>query len=237
MDNAIYTSLTRLSGLNREMQSIANNIANASTDGFRKEGVIFSEYVEKVDRGPSLSMAAGRVRLTSELQGGVERTGGSLDFAIEGEGYFLIETPEGEALTRSGAFLTNEMGELVTNEGMRVLDAGGAPIQLPVEAGPVAVARDGTISAGDVPVAQLGLWRVAAPEDMERRSGLLFHLKTPAEPVDTPTILQGHLEKSNVNPIGEISRMIEVQRAYELGQSFLEKEDKRIASVLSTLGR
>ncbi len=237
MDNSTYTSLTRLSGLNREMQAIANNVANASTTGFRKEGVIFSEYVERVDKGPSLSMAAGRVRETSELQGGVEQTGGALDFAIEGEGYFLLETPDGQALTRAGSFVSNEFGELVTSDGMRVLDAGGAPIQLPLDGTPVAVARDGTISAEGAPIAQLGLWRAETLEDTERRAGVRFALNGAPVPVETPTILQGHLEASNVNPVSEISRMIEVQRAYELGQSFLEKEDGRIRSVLDTLGR
>lgn len=237
MDNATYTSLTRQSGLAREMQAIANNIANSSTGGFRKEGVIFSEYVERVEDGPSLSMAAGRVRNTSELQGGVEMTGGALDFAVQGDGYFLIETPEGQALTRAGNFLASEAGDLVTNEGLRVLDAGGVPIQLPLDGTPVSVASDGTVSADGAPIAQLGLWRPEKPEDVDRRSGVLFDLKADPVPVETPTILQGHLESSNVNPVTEIARMIEVQRAYELGQSFLEKEDKRIANVLNTLGR
>ncbi|QFU10287.1 Flagellar basal-body rod protein FlgG [Rhodobacteraceae bacterium THAF1] len=240
MDNAGYTVLTRLSGLRHEMQTIANNIANASTQGYRKEGVIFAEHIRAIDDAPSLSMAKGNVRHTSNLQGGVERTGGTFDMAIEGDGFFLVETPDGEALTRAGHFLPNAAGELVTNEGNRVLDAGGAPIFIPPDAGGVAVARDGTISADGVPLVQIGLWRAAAPQDVTRGSGLLFRLSAPAEPIppdEGAAILQGHLEASNVNPLLEISRMIEVQRAYELGQSFSEKEDERIRNVLSTLSR
>ncbi|SPJ24640.1 flagellar hook-basal body complex protein [Palleronia abyssalis] len=237
MDNAGYTSLTRLSGLSREMQTLANNVANASTHGFRKEGVIFSEHVAAIDDAPSLSMASGDVRMTSYLQGSVEPTGGTLDLAIEGEGFFLVETPEGEALTRNGAFLPNAAGDLVNADGMRVLDAGGAPIFIPPDAGQISVARDGTLSIDGQPMSQIGLWKPAAPEDIERRSGLLFALKNPPEPVEAPTILQGHLEGSNVNALTEISRLVEVQRAYELGQSFMEKEDQRIRSVLNTLGR
>lgn len=237
MDNSIYTSLTRLSGLAREMQSLANNVANAGTHGYRKEGVIFSEFVQRVDDGPSLSMAAGRVRMTSHLQGGLERTGGTLDLAIEGDGHFLVETPDGQALTRAGAFTPNAAGELVTHEGLRVLDAGGAPILLPLDGGDLSVARDGTVSANGLPVAQIGLWNAAAPEDVDRRSGLVFALKAEPVPAENAQILQGHLEKSNVNPVAEISRLVEVQRAYELGQSFLEKEDGRIRGVLQTLGR
>ncbi len=237
MDNAIYTSLTRLSGLAREMQSVANNVANAGTHGFRKEGVIFSEYVRRVDDGPSLSMAAGRVRETSHLQGGLERTGGTLDLAIEGDGYFMVETPDGQALTRAGAFTPNAAGELVTHEGMRVLDAGGAPILLPLDGAALSVGEDGTLSADGVPLAQIGLWAPERPEDVERRSGLVFALNAEPVPAENAKILQGHLEMSNVNPVAEISRMVEVQRAYELSQSFLEKEDGRIRGVLETLGR
>lgn len=237
MDNAGYTTLTRQSGLMHEMRTIANNVANAATTGFRKEGVIFSEYVSRIEDAPSISMASGRVRMTSELQGGVEHTGGTFDLAIEGEGYFLIETPDGEALTRAGSFLPNALGELVTPEGNRVLDAGGAPIFVPPDGTAIAVARDGTLSADGQPLAQIGLWRAADPADTTRVGGQLFALSAPPEPVEDVTLLQGHLEKSNVNPIAEISRMIEVQRAYEMGQSLLEREDERIRGVISTLGR
>ena len=237
MDNAGYTSLTRLSGLANEMRAIAHNIANAATDGYRKEGVIFSEHVAAIKDAPSLSMAAGRVRHTSYLQGGIDRTGGTFDLAIEGDGFFLVETPDGEALTRAGQFLPDATGELVTKEGHRVLDAGGAPIFIPPDAGKIAVARDGTISSDGTPLTQLGLWTPARPEDVTRGSGLLFRLTAPPEPQEDVTILQGHLEKSNVNALLEISRMVEVQRAYELSQSFAETEDARIRGVLTTLSR
>jgi flagellar basal-body rod protein FlgF len=152
-----------MSGLSRELHALANNIANASTHGFRKEGVIFSEFVQSVDGGPSVSMAAGRTRLTSHAQGAVGQTGATFDLAIEGDGFFLLETPEGEALTRNGAFLPNAAGELVNSEGYRVLDAGGAPIFVPPDAGEIAIARDGTVSVGGAPIGQIGLWAPARP--------------------------------------------------------------------------
>lgn len=238
MDNAGYTTLNRQSGLMREMQAIANNIANASTTGFRKEGVIFSEYVDRLDGDhPSLSMAAGGVRTTSQLQGGIERTGGDFDLAIEGRGYFLIETPEGEALTRAGSFTPSPDGELVTPDGYRLLDIGGAPVFVPADARSISIASDGTLSADNQPLAQIGLFEPEAPEDVTRRDGVLFALENAPIPVDDARILQGHLESSNVSSMTEVTRMIAVQRAYELGQSFLEKEDERIRSVLTTIGR
>ncbi|CAM4063906.1 flagellar hook-basal body complex protein [Palleronia rufa] len=237
MDNAGYTALTRQSGLVNEMRAIANNIANAGTQGFRKEGVIFSEFVRSLDDAPSLSMAAGRVRMTSQLQGGLEQTGGAFDLAIEGDGYFLIETPGGEALTRAGNFLPNAAGELVTPDGLRVLDGGGAPVFVPPDATDLTVARDGTVSANGQPLAQIGLWNATRQEDMTRQNGQLFALSAPPEPAEGAAILQGYLEKSNVNAVTEISRMIEVQRAYELGQSFMDSEDERIRGVINTLGQ
>ncbi|MBJ3763178.1 flagellar hook-basal body complex protein [Maribius pontilimi] len=238
MDNAGYTSLTRQSGLMREMQMIAHNIANASTGGFRSKGMVFSEFVKKLDGGaPSLSMASGNAHFTSDLQGGMEQTGGSFDFAIEGPGYFLVETPDGEALTRAGNFTPSAEGELVTPDGLRVLDAGGAPIFIPPDATGLAVASDGTVSADGRPLARIGVWQPSDPNDLSRREGVLFDVTAPPIPVENGVILQGFLEKSNVDPIYQIARMIQVQRAYELGQSFLEKEDGRIRNVLSTLSR
>ena len=153
MDNSGYTTLTRQSGLIQEMQAIAHNIANASTTGFRQEGIIFSEFVVGTDNGPSVSMARGEVRNTSYLQGKLLPTGSQMDFAIEGDGFFQIATPDGERLTRAGNFTLSQTGDLVTLDGFNVLDAGGAPVFIPPDAVKVDVSSDGSISAaqGRVP--------------------------------------------------------------------------------------
>ena len=177
MENAGYTTLTRHSSLMREMQIIANNIANASTGGFRSENMVFSEYISDLDgTAPSLSMAAGNARFASSMQGGVEQTDGTFDFAIQGDGFFLIETPEGDALTRAGSFTPSDTGELVTSDGLRVLDAGGAPIFIPPDAQSLSVAADGTLSADGRPLSQIGLWRPADDTDLVRREGVMFTL-------------------------------------------------------------
>lgn len=238
MENSGYTTLTRQSGLMREMQTVANNIANVSTTGFRKEGVIFSEFVQALpNEGSSLSMATADARNIDLRQGPVTLTGGTFDFAIEGEGFFLIETPEGQALTRAGAFTPNADGELVNPDGYRLLDAGAAPIFVPPDARSVSLASDGTLSADGRPLAQIGLFEPQEISDLTQKGGVLFATSQEPLPVEGATILQGYLEDSNVNPVIEIARMIEVQRAYELGQNFLEKEDERLRSVLQTLGR
>ena len=91
-----YTTLSRQQGLMREMRMIANNIANQATTGYRQQGVIFSEYVRRTDEAGIVSMSAAQVRDSSFAQGGLTRTGGQLDLAIEGDGFFLVQTPQGE---------------------------------------------------------------------------------------------------------------------------------------------
>lgn len=238
MDNAGYTALTRQTGLQREMQSIANNIANISTTGFQKEGLLFSEHVHAMGDGePSLSMAHANVQLTSALQGPLTQTGGSFDFAIEGDGYFLIETPVGNQLTRAGGFTPNAEGDLVTGDGYPLLDNGGSHIFVPPDAGSIDLAPDGTLSANGSPLGQIGLYQPVNPTELLRQDGVRFSAASGVEASEDSVLVQGFLEGSNVNPISEIARMIEVQHAYELGQKFLDKEDERIRNVLQTLGR
>ena len=238
MDNAGYTTLNRQSGLMREMQAVANNIANLSTTGFRKEGVIFSEHVADLEGGePSLSMATADGRAINLSQGTLQQTGGAFDFAIEGNGFFMIAAPDGNQLTRAGAFTRSPEGMLVTSEGYPLLDSSAGPITVPADAGTVTVANDGTISAGGAPIAQLGLFLPAEQNDLIHAGGTRFKTTGQVDPLEGGTVFQGFLENSNVNPVNEITRMIEVQRAYEMGQGFLDAEDGRIRAVLQTLGR
>jgi flagellar basal-body rod protein FlgF len=236
MDNAVYATLTRQSGLMREMQVVAHNIANLSTAGFRREGVVFSEHVERMDTGPSLSMADASGRQVDLSEGTLSQTGGTFDFAIRGEGFFLVEAPQGQRLTRAGNFTPNAAGELVNPDGHRLLDAGAAPVFVPPDAGPVTLGQDGTLSAGALPLAQIGLWQPTDPLAMRHEAGTLFEGGT-LEPAEGATLLQGFVEESNVEPVNEITRMIEVQRAYEQGQAFLAREDERVRGVIQTLGR
>ena len=237
MENAGYTTLTRQTGLVREMQIVANNIANASTTGYRQEGLIFGEYVKQVEDGPSISMAQANIRNTSMIQGGLRQTNGSLDFAIEGDGFFLIETPAGERLTRAGSFSLSPQGDLVTPDGFRVLDAGAAPIFIPPDAAGLSVSADGTLSADGRPLAQMGLVRPIQPYDLIREDGVMFRTDNGTKPVIEAQFLQGYVEGSNVDPLGQIARMIEVQRAYEMGQSFLDSENERVRDALNTFTR
>ena len=235
MDSTGYITLTRQSGLMREMQVVANNIANSATSGFRQEGVVFSEYVRGIEGGASLSMGQGNVRKTSYEQGALSQTSGTFDFAIEGDGFFLIETLEGERLTRAGSFTPNAEGDLVTNDGLRVLDPGAAPVFVPPDARSIAVSPDGTISADGNPIGQIALVRPIEGTEMTRENGVMFVPEDGFEVAENARILQGFVEASNVDPIGQLARMIEIQRAYEMGQSFLDSEDERVRRAMDAM--
>ena len=238
MDNAIYAALTRQSGLMREMRTVANNIANANTTGFRREGVVFSEYMVSLDsRGETLAMANARGRVVDLKPGALTQTNGKFDLAIEGEGFFLVETPQGPRLTRAGAFTPNGDGELVDMNGNALLDDGQAAIAIPDGVRNVSIGADGTITADDQPVGRVGVYITPDPSTLLHQESTLFHAGPDIEPMEDPRVRQGFLEESNVDPVTEVSRMIEVQRAYELGQTFLDREDQRIRNVLTSLSR
>lgn len=237
MDNATYVTLTRQSGLLKELQVVANNIANSATTGYRAEGVVFAEMVQALPaEGGSVAMTDARVRYTAAAQGGLTQTNGTFDLAIQGEGYFLLETPEGERLTRNGAFTTNVANELVTMDGNRVLDAGGAPVFVPPDAARILVAGDGTMTADGNPVSQIGIYNVENTAELRRVGNVMFIADGAIQPAENASVSQGYVENSNVNVVLEMTRLIDVQRSYEMGQKFMDKEDERMRAVLRALG-
>lgn len=237
MDNAGYTTLARQTGLMREIRVIANNVANMNTTGFRAQNMIFSEYVKSTDSAAdSLSMSTGRIAIPLSDQGNISLTGGALDLAIEGDGFFLIATPDGERLTRAGHFTTTATGDLVNQDGYNVLDAGGTPVFVPPSANGVSIGADGTLSADGQPIGRIALVRPEDPLSLLHTGGTSFATEA-WQPDETSRIRQGALEDSNVNVVTQMARMIEVQRAYELGQKFLDQEDERMKSVIKTLSR
>jgi flagellar basal-body rod protein FlgF len=238
MDLAGYVALSRQSGLANELQSVANNIANLSTTGYRREGVIFAEHVKALPtEGGRVAMTEARARYLDELQGALEETGGRLDLAIEGDGYFIVRTPEGERLTRAGVFTRSAEGVIVSMDGHPLLDEGGGEITIPFEATSIGVSSDGTISVDGGPVARIGLVTVEDQTGLVREAGVLFRARAGTVPLEDGRIVQGFLEQSNVNPVGELARMVEVQRAYEYGQKLLDQEDERIRLVVRVLGQ
>ena len=238
MDSTGYVALNRQAGLLKELETVATNIANASTNGYRREGVVFSEFVVKTGRSSeSLSLGHANGRSIDLTQGALLQTNGTFDFAIEGDGFFLVATPEGDRLTRAGAFTPSPEGILVAPDGAELLDAGGAPVLVPAGAARIALGADGTLSADGAPIAQIGLWSSEDPLQMTRAPGARFDPGGEPIPIENGRILQGFVERSNVDPASELTRMIEVQRAYELGSTFLDREDERVRSTIRVIGQ
>ena len=237
MENGYYTTLNRQIGLLRDAQTVAQNIANISTTGYRAERIEFSEFVNNLGPDePSLSMADGAARATDLTQGELRQTNGTFDLAIEGEGFFLVGTPDGDRLTRAGAFSLSSEGSLTSPDGALLLDAGGAPVFVPPNATAISVGPDGTVSADGEPVAQLGLW-TANSLRMTREDGVRFNPNGPPELIDGGRILQGFVERSNVDAVTQMAKLIQTQRAYELGQSFLDREDERVSTAIRLIGQ
>ncbi len=238
MDNALYyLAINRQTGLEAERDMIANNIANIDTTGFRREGLAFTEFVLAAEQGESVSMADLGARFASTLPGTQTVTGGRFDLAIEGPGFFALQNLDRVLLTRAGAFQLSQDGFLTNAVGDRVLDIGQAAIAVPLEAKDIVISSDGTVSANGQPIAQIALFD-APTEALNRFGDTAFEVDPGAlQEVEGARIRQGSLEQSNVDPVLEIARMIEVSRAYEMAQSVVEDEDERIREAIQTLGR
>ena len=232
MNNASYVLMSRQAGLSKELNGIANNIANTDTAGFRSEHHLFSEYIKRL--GPtenSVSQTNSAGRFFNTRPGALSQTGNVLDVAIEGQGYFVVETSGGERLTRAGAFVLDNEGQIMTHDGNLVLGEGGTPLTIPPEAETVVVAPDGSISTDGAPIGKLNIVS-AAPQSLTREGANLLKSTKPFEAIENPRVRQGFVEDSNVNAVAELSRLIEVQRNYERNQQLLRNEDERILKTI-----
>ncbi|TIX38612.1 MAG: flagellar basal-body rod protein FlgF, partial [Mesorhizobium sp.] len=157
MQDSLYVALSSQIALERRLDTIADNVANASTIGFRATGVKFEDVVSGT--GPkSVSFASSGNTYLSTAHGSMTETGNPFDFAIQGDAWFAIETPGGTVMTRDGRFSMNENGELMSIEGYPVLDGGGAPIQLDPRNGPPKAGADGSLRQNDQLVGAIGLY-------------------------------------------------------------------------------
>ncbi len=234
MANPIYALLSRQAGLRQQVDILANNVANLSTTGFKREGLAFAAQIERLDLpGNTLFLSELRSTYTDLSHGPLQPTGNDLDLAINGDGFFAVETQAGIRYTRDGRLSTNLAGELVTATGHRVLDEGGAPIFIPPETSTLGVSSDGTLTADDGrPLALLGLHRLTGR--LTREADGLFAADV-VEPAPEAQVVQGFLKASNVNAIGELTELIEAQRAYERGRAVLDAEHERLRRMIDKL--
>jgi flagellar basal-body rod protein FlgF len=238
MQDSLYVALSSQIALERRLDTIADNVANASTIGFRATGVKFEDVVS--GSGPqSVSFASSGNTYLSGAHGAMTETGNPFDFAIQGDAWFAIDTPVGTVMTRDGRFSMNENGELMSIEGHPVLDAGGAPIQLDPRNGPPKAGADGSLRQGDQLVGAIGLYNFDPGQNFVRygNSGIV-PARTP-EPVTDRSdvgVAQGFLEESNVNPMLEMTRLIMVQRAFENTAALMRQIGSSTEDAIKTLG-
>lgn len=227
MDNVSLLSLSYQLAAQRSMDVIANNIANINTPGYKRENVKFEQLVQQLkpaddQKGPqSLSFVrdAGVIRDISA--GRIEQTGATFDLGINGSGYFAVQTAQGERYTRNGHFTLNADGVVVTEGGDQLMGDGGA-ITIAPDDGDISFGKDGTISGKQGQIGKLKLVDFANPRALKKEGESLYSTTQTANTALNTTVSQGTLELSNVEPVVEMSRMIEVMRAYE-ATSNLEK--------------
>lgn len=235
MDNALLVGLSRQVALRRELDVIANNIANLNTTGFKGGTMMFEQYLDPTARHEyfptndrRIAFVMDRATLHDFRQGPVQRTESPLDVAIDGPGFFSVQTANGERYTRAGNFHLNTQGQLVTSGGQLVLGASG-PIVFEQNDTNITIAADGTISTQNGDRGKLRMVRFANPAQLVQQGDGLWTAPagvTPQPAEVTTRAVQGALEKSNVQAVREINRMIEVTRAYTTVSTMQQRTDE-----------
>ena len=243
MENAAYVGLSRQMTLRRELDIVANNIANADTNGFKVEQLLLGAEVGERARNmfvkPGVSFVLDNGVGRDYAQGALKQTGRTLDFGIEGEGvFFRLQDGQGEAYTRDGAFTLDPEGRLTTQGGAAVMGDGGE-IVLDRALGEPAVGADGTISQNGQLVGRLSVVRFDTLGVLEKGGDGLYRNRsnTAAAAATDARVRQGMLEGSNVNPILEITNLIEIQRAYESVTRMIENTNDLSRRSVERLGR
>ncbi len=243
MENTLYIALSRQTSLWRQLDMVANNLANVNTAGYKGVQPHFTEFVSKsktdeklLDDRLSFVHDFGIVRDFTE--GAFSATDNPFDLAIHGDSYFVVDTPEGVRYTRNGQFKINDDGMLVTNENNPVLDDRDNPIFIAPEETEFNVTRDGTIVTENGPVATLQTVEFADRQKLRAtHSGLYRNTDGNAVTAVRPSVEQGMIESSNVNAVVEMSQMIKLQRAYENVQMMIDTEHSRRQNAMQVYAK
>lgn len=238
MENTTYVALSHLTALRRMLDVTANNVANMNTAGFRAERPVFDDFVERAGAKQNpIAFVIDRATYTDLREATIVQSGNPLDVAIRGEGYLAVETAEGIRYTRDGRMNRDTLGQLVTVDGHLVLSDDGAPILIPDDAERVTIAADGEVrDENDEPLGRLGLFAFDNPQALLRGGdGLYEPVEEPFPAVDA-TVVQGSIETSNVQPIAEMVRLIDLTRAYASINKVMEQEHERQRNTINELG-
>jgi flagellar basal-body rod protein FlgG len=236
MLEGLYAAAAGMSAQQQQMDAIGNDLANASTTGYKSERVGFRDllYSQVEEAGTATTSgdgAAAQMIGRDQVQGAVEETGNPLDLAVQGEGYFQVKRADGSTgLTRDGALSIDSTGELTTADGSRL----EPPVKLPrgATASEISIASDGTVLAGGHPAGKIALVSVPAPDKLLADGTGQFSVTKAsgaASPAHDCTLRQGALEGSNVNVAQEMTTMMTTQRSYQMASSAIQTQDQMMS--------
>jgi flagellar basal-body rod protein FlgF len=238
MQSAFYVSLSAQVALDRRLTTIAENVANASTTGFRATGVSFDTVLSEASATPTAYVSTG-ADFISRASGGLTKTDNPLDIAVTGDAWLAIQTPQGVAYTRDGRMKMLETGEIQTIMGFPVLDAGNSPIVLDPTGGAPMIFRDGMINQGDRQMGAIGLFEIDQAAVLQRGENSSIIPSIPAAAVVNFArngVAQGHIESANVNPVSEITKLIMAHRAFDSAAAAYDMMDSSQRNAVRTLG-
>jgi len=250
MENASLVGLSRQIALQRELDIVANNIANLNTTGFKADNVVFHEYLMPGARANQfaggdrqISFVHDRATWLDLSQGPAQPTGNPLDIAISGNAFLTVQTPRGERYTRNGALQLNSQGQLVTSEGLQVIGQNGPIVFQPTDRD-ISINIDGTISVRegqnttDSQRGKLKLTVFDQPQRLRKDGTSTFMAPdgVAAQPAGPDIrVNQGVIEKSNVNSVMEMTRMVEVTRAYTQIAGMLQNQNDMRRTAIEKL--
>jgi flagellar basal-body rod protein FlgF len=230
MDNTLLVSLSQQLAAYRSMDVIANNIANISTSGYKRESMQFAEYVQQAqpsegETGPQpISFVQDMGTVLDLTQGAMTHTGSPFDLAINGSGYFTVKTANGNRYTRDGHFTLDGGGRVVTEQG-DALQGDGGDVTVTSDDGDIHIAQDGTITGAHGQLGQIKLVDFANDSALQKEGASLYSTTQSTTDVATPQIQQGSLEESNVQPVIEMSHMLDVLRNYQTTASLMTSQE------------
>lgn len=244
MIRGIYTSASGMLAETTRADTIANNLANGNTTGYKKDIAISKDFasllIQRINDGKNVP-TIGTLGLGSEIDeiatihttGPMRTTGNPLDFAVDGNGYFAVETQTGPRYTRNGSFTRNAQGELVNSEGRRVMGQNGV-IRIPD--GKLSVNESGQISVDGVVAGQISLVAFDNERELLKEGASLFLAPDNGRQA-TGKVMQGMLEQSNVNVISEMVNMISAYRAYEVNSKTVQAHDQLLDKAVNEVGK
>jgi len=238
MEASIYVATSGQLALQRRLDTIANNVANSTTPGFRAENVTFQTVLSQTQQSSVAYSGTGESTF-SRMSGPIVQTGNPLDVAIQGDAFMSVNSANGPVYTRDGRMRISTTGDLENMNGQQVLDQSGSPIQINPNRGPIQISRDGTISQNGQRVGRLGLYQIPANAKLVRHEGAAVVPDAPAQPVVdfvSRGFSQGYIEQANVNPVMEMTRLISVTRAFEAMSAAGEQSDRKLTDAIKALG-